>query len=144
MGRRLKLTKLIKKCLIEAIEIGCTDKQAADYAGISVSTFYKWKAKGRNEEDKIYIQFLQDIKKAETKHIIRNLAVIRKAAEEEGVWTAAAWILERGRGGFVKNPEVEINIDTPHTTFEALCKDVRETEKLISELKAVPVIDLDE
>lgn len=145
MARPLKLNEEITKRLCEALAIGCTKKQAAQYAGISVSTFHGWMDRARNRKEPEFLEFLDRIEKANAQRVIANLAVIRRAATEEKNWHAAAWLLER-RDGFVRNPEsnVEINIDASQVSVQRLLEDVKSTHELVNTLLAEPVIDLDE
>jgi len=145
MARPLKLNETITKKLCEALAIGCTRKQAAQYAGISASTFYGWMDRATNRKEPEFLEFLDRIEKANAQRVISNLAVIRRAATEDKNWQAAAWLLER-RDGFVRNPEanVEITIDASQVNVQRLLEDVKNTQTLVSTLLAEPVIDLDE
>lgn len=106
----MKLNAETKARLVEGIKLGMTNKLAAQYAGVSESTFYAWRQKGRAGEPE-YLELLESIKRAEAQSAAHCLAVIKKAAQE-GNWTSAAWLLER-RHGFRKEqaeltePEVE-------------------------------------
>jgi hypothetical protein len=93
MEASLKLTPETKARLVEAIKLGMTNKLAASYAGISESSFYKWRDKAA-AGDKEMIQLFQSLKRAEAASAAHSLAVIKKAAQD-GTWTAAAWMLER-------------------------------------------------
>lgn len=143
MARRTKLRPDLVKRLTEAIQIGCTYAQACDHAGIATSTFYAWMERGR-QGDSEFIEFLEAIKRANAKSVIANLAVVQRAARD-GSWQAAAWVLER-RHGMTNKPEapVQINIDASQISIENLLEEVRQTEHLIAEIIADPVIDIDE
>jgi transposase len=144
MGRRSKLEPEISKRILEAVSVGCTYEQAAEYAGIHVSTFYAWMARGREESEGVFSEFHDQVKKANSKSAIANLAIIQRAARD-GSWTAAAWILER-RHGFTNRPEpmVEINIDAANISIDQLLEEVKATELQIAELIEDPKIDLEE
>ena len=88
-----KLTPETKARLIEAIKLGMTNKLAAQYAGIAISTFYLWREKA-NAGDPLYMDLMDSLKRAEAQSAAHSLAVIKKAAQD-GTWTAAAWMLER-------------------------------------------------
>ena len=143
MARRTKLSPEIIRRLVEAIQIGCTYKQACDHAGISASTFYAWMERGRNGDIE-FEEFLETIKRANAKSVIANLAVVQRAARD-GSWKAAAWVLER-RHGMTNKQEtpVQINIDASQISIENLLEEVKETEHLIAEIISDPVIDIDE
>ena len=88
-----KLTPETKARLIEAIKLGMTNKLAAQYAGIAISTFYLWREKA-SAGDPLYMDLMDSLKRAEAQSAAHSLAVIKKAAQD-GTWTAAAWMLER-------------------------------------------------
>ena len=92
MGRPTKISKAVTDRVIEAIKSGATYELAAQYAGISYSTFNNWMLKGE-EGHKDFLQFLQQVKEAEGKAAITWLQMIDTAAAES--WQAAAWKLER-------------------------------------------------
>lgn len=121
-GRRSKLTEATQKQIVQAIMLGCSNEQAAQYAGITESCFYKWLRKGEDAPGSIYGQFVQAVKAAAPKALVSWLAVIERAMkgvvehkvtkkfDKEGnlieetstpmmlqapQWTAAAWKAER-------------------------------------------------
>jgi len=97
MSRRTKLTPEIQNKIIQAIQTGATYELCAQFAGISPATFYNWMRQGRERKDKAKIEFLESIKRAESRGAIANLGLIQKAATD-GDWKASAWILERRHG----------------------------------------------
>lgn len=94
MGRRTKLTPDTQENVIKALRAGNSRRDSALYAGISEQTFYSWMARGR-EGEALYEEFLEAVEKAEAHSVVRNVAIIQRAAEE--TWQAAAWWLERKR-----------------------------------------------
>lgn len=97
-GRKLKLNEELIKQITSLIEIGVYNKVACQSVGIDESTFYIWMRKGEqsiaeNKHD-IYRRFYEEVKKAESKSMVRHLTNIVKASQE-GNWQASAWILER-------------------------------------------------
>lgn len=90
-GRPTKLTPEVQQRIVEALAAGNTRKDSAAYAGIGYSTFEAWMVK----TGKIYREFQEAVKSAEARAVIRNVAIIEKAAQEQ--WQAAAWWLERRR-----------------------------------------------
>lgn len=101
MPRKTKLTQEIQNKIIQAIQAGATYDLCAQYAGISPATFYSWMKQGREGKDKTKIEFLENIKRAESRGAIANLGLIQKAATD-GDWKASAWLLER-RHGYSRN-----------------------------------------
>ena len=96
MGRKTKLQDDIKHRLISAIEKGLTIVDACEYAGISEKTYYNWLNKNTDEikdeeERKKFVQFLQDIKKAQSECQMYCLDFIMK----DKSWQSKAWLLER-------------------------------------------------
>lgn len=94
MPRKTKLTPELQEEICKYIEIGVPNKQAALACGISETTFYNWIKRGENTNSGKYFKFLESVKKAQAKNVLRNVAIIEKAAQEKN-WQAAAWILER-------------------------------------------------
>lgn len=93
-----KLTPELSKEICGYIAQGLTKKTAIDACGICESTFYAWLRQGEADleagKKNRFTQFLQSVKKAETKDKLSRLKVIRDAANN-GTWQAAAWELER-------------------------------------------------
>ncbi len=94
MARRTKLTPDTKEDIVKALKAGNSRRDSALYAGIAESTFYGWMERGRAGEP-LYMEFLEAVEKAEAQSVVRNVAIIQRAAEE--TWQAAAWWLERKR-----------------------------------------------
>ncbi len=90
-----------KKSEISAIlAVGCGRATAARYVGCHPDTI-------RNTAQR-EPQFALELERAESKHEVKHLAFITKAAEEGRYWRAAAWALERrypGRYG-VRRPDM--------------------------------------
>ena len=94
-GRPSILTPDVQRRLCEAIAAGNTRHDAAEYAGIAESTLRAWLAKGKRQRRGMYRALLAAVKKAEADAVVRNVAIIQKAAPKS--WQAAAWWLERKR-----------------------------------------------
>ena len=107
-GRPSKLDDQTMKRLSQGLKIGLSQKKAAVYAGISETTFYRWRQRAfeiddacngnpdliKNADDLELWEFWESIKKARVEGEISHLAVITDAANN-GVWQASAWFLER-------------------------------------------------
>jgi hypothetical protein len=95
MGRKfLPIEPYIEK-LEQAILIGATYELAAMYAGISESTFQRWRAKAAQAPDGSPLAVLRErLRQAEGRAAIGWLAKIEQAAQA-GDWRAAAFKLER-------------------------------------------------
>ena len=147
VGRRTLLTPEVQRNIVRVLREGNYPKTAYTLAGISEKTYYNWLGRGEDahikadagkelcEEEKLYLQFLQAIKRAIETGIQRNLEIITAAAEGgfESVtteildpktgkvikrtisrtppcWQASAWILERTRPGeFALRGRIDIN-----------------------------------
>jgi len=94
MARKTKLSPEIQEQICKHISIGVPFKYAALACGISERTLYNWLERGKKEKRSKYFQFLQAVKEAEARSIVRDIAILEKAAQE-GKWQAVAWRLER-------------------------------------------------
>lgn len=102
---KLKLTPELNEQITKYIEAGNYIKIACRMVGISRSTHYNWMERGKKaleleekgkkvpESEKVYLDYLDTIKKAEATAIVRNVLIIQTAAKK--TWQAAAWWLER-------------------------------------------------
>jgi len=95
------------EAIVRAIRAGAYQRDAARHAGISEDTLYNWLSRGEEhnipdsedlssipERERPYVEFFRAVEKARGDAVVWNISIIRKAAQE-GVWTAAAWWLER-------------------------------------------------
>ena len=129
MARRTKLTEEIVSKIIQAIQTGATYELCAQYAGISPATFYSWMKQGREKKDKRKVEFLEKIKRAESRGAIANLGLIQKAATD-GDWKASAWILER-RHGYNRNGNIikQQSDNEEHNQYDKLStKDILQSQ----------------
>ena len=94
-GRPSALTPDVQRRVCEAVAAGNTRHDSAEYAGIGESTLRAWLAKGKHQRRGTYRALLAAVKKAEADAVVRNVAIIQKAAATS--WQAAAWWLERKR-----------------------------------------------
>ena len=126
IGQPPGLDKFVHDRLAEALRTGNTRIDAARYAGIGYSTFRSWMARGRTGE-RPYAAFVASMEKAEADAVIRNVAIIQKAA---GVsWQAAAWWLER------KFPELW---SRDNVLIRQMQADLKRMEKLIDGSTVLP------
>ena len=93
MARPTKLTPETQTKIITAIKLGMRHEDAAAVAGIALSTFYDWKAKGEKAKSGKMREFSEALKRAEAEGEQMLLARIQRAGQEQ--WQANAWILER-------------------------------------------------
>lgn len=94
-GRPTGLTPEVQDRIVQALEAGNYKETAAAYAGIGVSTLYRWLEWGADPDGQpIYQEFREAVQSAISRAEVRNVALIQKAAQD-GTWQAAAWFLER-------------------------------------------------
>jgi len=94
-GRPTKLTKETTKLICEAVEEGATYKDAAAFAGISLSIFSEWMSNGRNSTRKNkFTEFLGAVEEANARCRVAMAAVITNAGKS-GDWRAAESFLKR-------------------------------------------------
>lgn len=103
-----KLNEQRQKRIVQAIQLGATYEQAANYAGITYQTLRNWLRRAEDEIKRVeqsnrarireaerpFIEILEAVKKAEGQAVVGWLAKIERAANG-GNWQAAAWKLER-------------------------------------------------
>ena len=89
-----KLTPELQEQLIKYIEAGNYVKIACQMVGIGKTAHYTWMERGKKaseleekekkipKSEKVYLDYLDTIKKAEAKAIIRNVFIIQKAADK--------------------------------------------------------------
>lgn len=111
MARPTKLTPDVQKRIVQGIQLGATYELAAQAAGISYNSFNNWMNRGKAEierrqsprvkegteqwqAEQPFVEFLEEVKRAEGLAVIGWLATIQRAAVS-GNWQAAAWKLER-------------------------------------------------
>lgn len=99
MTRGRKLNKAAMARAVEAIRKGCTYKLAANAAGVSESSIYRWLREADNGA-KRFVPFAQAVRAAENERAEFLLDAVCKAAHKD--WRSAAFLLER-RYGYRKN-----------------------------------------
>lgn len=96
IGRPPKLTHDMIEKIADLIVMGKPIAVAANLAGISESTIYRWLALGKKKEaNKIYKELVERVYQACEFSEFEALQVLRQATLEGSNWRAAAWILER-------------------------------------------------
>lgn len=156
---KTKLTSELQEQLVKYIEAGNYIKDACNMVGICESTYYNWIERGEKaleleekekkipKSEKIYLEFLESIKKAKAKAVIRNVLIIQKAAKKS--WQAAAWWLERSHykdwgvkkliGGTGEDPlpvpSVTVVIDTKKQSLKV--------KKIDKEVKTIDIKSID-
>lgn len=127
MARPTKLTPEVQEQILTAYRAGCSKEHAAAYAGVSHTALFEWQARGETEaqrreagEDPIdneskFVAFAEALRKAESDLVVRNLALIqRAAAREDGSWQAAAWLLERKHPTLFGRKFVQAEVSGPN------------------------------
>src|SRR5262245_33589592 len=93
MPRTCKLDDATQARILEALRAGNSRKTAARYGGITPQTFCTWFRKGRKAKAGKFHFFHHEVLQAETHAIVRNVAIVQKAAQDD--WKAACWWLAR-------------------------------------------------
>jgi transposase-like protein len=97
MGRKTKLTPERIEVILSSLRAGATYTIAAEAAGISPSTLYKWIETGRETGRKPYTEFASRVREAEASGALEALATI-KSAIRDGDVKSAMWFLSRRHG----------------------------------------------
>ncbi len=132
VGRKTKLTPEIRERVVAAIRAGNYAVIAAEYAGISESSFYAWLQRGRERSTGPYAEFLEAVKEAEREAEVRAVAMVQKAMPEN--WTAAMTFLERKfpqRWG--RRDRTPVEVDPREVLAELLGSSPEEIEEAVSE-----------
>lgn len=107
MARPSKMTAKAVDAFVKATELGATRELAAQAAGWSTTTAYRYLEAGRKAQERTEAgerlavpdrrnrEFWEAVQKAEGTMAQDALGAIRRAAQEDRTWQAAAWLLER-------------------------------------------------
>jgi len=87
-GRPPVLDKVKRGQIVTILGVGCSQNVAAHYVGCAVSTIQRTAQRDP--------QFAEQLNKAKCNAELALVKNIRKAAQKEQYWRAAAWALERG------------------------------------------------
>lgn len=92
--------------LMSAIRSGVDLETACHFSGFGISEVYRWLERGKvasemaidekqvDEEELVYLDFWEQLRKSRAESIVRNVANVQQAANN-GSWQAATWWLER-------------------------------------------------
>lgn len=121
------------EAIVQAIEVGVPKRMAAQAAGVSLSGFFQWQARGAallddpiptawTEHEAELAQFVDQLRKAEAKAVVYAVGMVRKAMPTN--WQAAmTWLERRYPDDFARREavrhdgevtvthEIEVNID---------------------------------
>jgi hypothetical protein len=87
-GRRPVLNDVRQREIVALLSVGCSQRLAARYVGCAVGTIRNTIARDAS--------FAESVLHAQRNAEVVLLRQIRKAADKEQYWRAAAWMLERG------------------------------------------------
>lgn len=88
--------------MLQAVDNGLTDRQAAVMVGISETTLIRWLDLAEKQPDTAFGAFRSALKTAREQRRQRLLQRIAKAGLKDQHWPANAWLLERGYGNDYK------------------------------------------
>jgi hypothetical protein len=91
-GTASKLTPERYEAIIRYIKAGCHPVHASAAVGINEITVRKWVSEGMSRPDSIYGLFVQDLQRAKSTAVNRNVMIVNRAAPDD--WKAAKWLLE--------------------------------------------------
>lgn len=101
---------------ITGIKLGMTKGDAADYAGIGVTTVRLWRTNAHDDEleekDSIFREFFAEVNSARAGMLSRCLSTVEKA-RQDGDLKAATWMLERH--GYHKTVEIDAKVSAELT-----------------------------
>lgn len=109
MSKSKKLTKEVERKLVNALSAGNYIETSCLHAGISVSSYYKWKKAGE-DGDPDYEKFANAVNTALAAAEMGTLDIVRQVAVEESDAKAAQWLLSHrfgSRWGDTKRVVVE-------------------------------------
>lgn len=130
-GRRTLATPETKRKILEAVRLGVSFRQAAQYAGISAPTLVLWQNLGA-QGDPRFTEFLNEIEKARAACVVGHAAIVTKAAQG-GDASLSMKMLERIGDGFDQKVNVRVlgelreAIDRLDEVFHALPPEKRLT-----------------
>ena len=100
MGRKTKLlSPKVRETILEYISKGNYIKTACMAAGISHASYCNWlnraEHSGGNDEERVYVEFFEELKKAEAKSEADTIARVHDAGSDKRNWPADMTRLER-------------------------------------------------
>lgn len=93
VGRPSKLTPEVKRRLLDAIRAGNYYEPACRFAGIGLSTFYRWMERGEEAKTGQYREFREEVLRAESEAEARMVAQWQAQIPQD--WRAARDFLAR-------------------------------------------------
>ena len=133
-GGQVKLDGKVQARMVKAIRLGMRYEDAAKYAGVSLRTWARYKARAELGEEP-FASLLAAVKEAETEGMMACLEAIERAYQQRD-WKAAAWILER-RHGWWPNAMITNRIEEQGSTMDLTTDEGR--AEVIAALQALPV-----
>lgn len=107
-GRPTKLTAALTAEIVKLIRIVVYEDTVADALGIDRTTFWRWKQRGEQEEEGLYHDFCNAIKKAKAETEIGLIRTVKGGAEG---WQSKAWIAERAfQDHWGRKDKVEVTV----------------------------------
>ena len=93
MPRPIKLDQRTQEDIVSGIRNGNFIEPACRAAGVSPTTYYRWRQQGEAEEAGPFREFLEAVREAEAAAELRAVAVLQAAMVDD--WRAATAYLER-------------------------------------------------
>lgn len=92
-GRPPALTPEVRDLILQSLREGNYREVAAEWAGVGVTTFYRWMKRGKTEVNSIYWEFRKAVKEAERCAEMNMVELVTSAAKLDA--RHAQWYLER-------------------------------------------------
>lgn len=106
-GRKTLLTPELQQAICANITAGLNQQDAAELAGVPLTTFYNWLRRGELEQNRlaqsprtkprpretVFLEFWKSVKKAQIAFKQTHVKNIEQAAPQH--WQCSAWLLER-------------------------------------------------
>jgi transposase len=105
VGRREKLSEELQKKICDAVAAGNRLAAAAEFAGVSRASAYRWRKLGEERADARYVAFAEAVRQAEARGEVHAVGIVRRELPNDV--RAAQWLLERRYGWRRPSPERE-------------------------------------
>lgn len=113
-GRPSKLyDQEVRDKILEAMKLGLADQDAAAYAGIDYTTFYRWQKAAEEDEtgESAEAEFCKMVKREQAVGLV---AIHRRVLEGESGWQGSAWLAERRfPDRYARQDRIQHTVETP-------------------------------
>ncbi len=133
MPRPSKLTPEVTDKIVAAIRAGNYAHVAADYAGISEPTFYRWLQKGKTETQGKFHDLYVAVRHAESEAEVRAVAIIQSHMADN--WQAAmAYLSRRYPSRWGLRQHLALDLNPREELAKLLAVEPEEIDELVEEV----------